>query len=321
MLNVLKFNIVVIMLLLSNKGVWASSSQLDMTVLPVAKNVYSIISPYYGRPTAENQGWNANSHFVVTQQGVLVFDTGSSQHIGEAIIRAIETVTQQPIRWVVNSHSHADHWLGNHAFAMLGAEIISTKSSIHKMQQDGKADQQAFFRMTNGATGNSILSYPTTIVSPGEKRVFGGVDVQFISANNGHSIGDILVWLPQQKVIIGGDVLSAQWLPIMTPSGNVPQLINALKGMIHLTPNVILTGHGEVTTIASIKRDIAFLTTAWHLISTIQTNNLTFTEAQPKLVASLSVKYGEQYQDFDRSIEYLLEMMYQKQRPKAAKES
>lgn len=308
-----------IILLIANNLVWAKSPQFDMTVLPVAKNVYSIISPHYGRPTAENQGWNANSHFVVTQQGVLVFDTGSSQHIGEAIIHAIKTVTKQPIRWVINTHSHADHWLGNQAFAALGAEIISTKSSVHKMHQDGKADQKAFFRMTEGATGNSMLSYPKTFVSQGEERVFGGVDVQFISANNGHSIGDILVWLPQQKVIFGGDVLSSQWLPIMTPSGNVPQLINTLKSIKRLAPVAILTGHGEVTTIASIKRDITFLTTAWHLISAVQTNNLTLADAQPKLLASLSAQYGEQYQDFDSSIEYLLEMMYQKQRARSAK--
>jgi glyoxylase-like metal-dependent hydrolase (beta-lactamase superfamily II) len=47
---------------------------------------------------------------------VLLFDTGSSESIGDKIKKAIKSVTDQPVRWVINSHSHADHWLGNTAF-------------------------------------------------------------------------------------------------------------------------------------------------------------------------------------------------------------
>ena len=103
----------------------AENSDFNFSAKPISKNVYSIISPSYGRPSAENKGWNSNSHFVVTSEGVLVFDTGSSQLIGKGIIKAIKSVTEQPIRWVVNSHSHADHWLGNAAFVDIGAEVIS----------------------------------------------------------------------------------------------------------------------------------------------------------------------------------------------------
>ena len=99
----------------------SANADFDFSVTPIADNVYSIVSPSHGRPTPENKGWNSNSHFVVTDNGVLVFDTGSSELIGEGIISAIKSVTNKPVRWVVNSHSHADHWLGNAAFADTGA--------------------------------------------------------------------------------------------------------------------------------------------------------------------------------------------------------
>lgn len=97
------------MLGLMANSVWAANMGFDFSVIPTTKNVYSIVAPSYGLPTPENKGWNSNSHFVVTENGVLIFDTGSSELIGKEIKRAIKSVTDQPIRWVVNSHSHADH--------------------------------------------------------------------------------------------------------------------------------------------------------------------------------------------------------------------
>jgi hypothetical protein len=55
---------------------WAAEADFDFNVTQVTENVYSIISPSYGRPSPENKGWNSNSHFIVTGTGVLVFDTG-----------------------------------------------------------------------------------------------------------------------------------------------------------------------------------------------------------------------------------------------------
>jgi cyclase len=64
---------------------WATNPNTDFLVTPIADNVYSIVSPSLGMPTPENKGWNSNSHFVVTETGALLFDTGSSESIGNKI--------------------------------------------------------------------------------------------------------------------------------------------------------------------------------------------------------------------------------------------
>ena len=56
-----------------------------MQATQVANNVYAIITPARDYPNAENRGWNSNSAFVVTDEGVLLFDTGTSREIGESI--------------------------------------------------------------------------------------------------------------------------------------------------------------------------------------------------------------------------------------------
>lgn len=298
---------------LMSNNVWAVETNFDFSVTPIADNVYSIISPSYGRPTAENKGWNSNSHFVVTNKGVLVFDTGSSELIGEAIITAIKSITDKPIRWVVNSHGHADHWLGNAAFADTGAEIISTKASAKMMKEDGQGVVDAFARMSEGATGPSRISFPTLLLSQSEKRNLGGMDVEFIYANDGHSPGDILLWLPNQKIIFGGDVLNSDWVPIMTPKGNVPNLINTLNAVITLEPAIVLPGHGQPTTVKSISRDADMLTAVWNLVKKGHAEGKKPDKILLLVNTKLGPKYRHLYKDFDSSSEYFVTMMYKKQ--------
>lgn len=300
---------------LSSTFVSASTSPtpLKFSATKVSDKVYSIVAPSYGRPTAENQGWNSNSHFIVTDSGVLVIDTGSSEPIGQAIKSAIQDVTDKPIRWVVNSHSHADHWLGNGAFKSPDVEFISTSLASQTMALDGPIDVKAFKKMTKGATGESTLLYPTSMIDKTHKRQFGNVDVEFYLAQNGHSPGDIYLWLPKQRIAFSGDLLSKNYLPIMTPRGDVPNLITTLKEIEQLAPVSILVGHGERVPKRALSRDIAFLTAAWKGVK----NGLSQAESVESIVkrlqSSLGPKYRAEYQDFDSSIQYLVEMMVEKQ--------
>jgi len=293
--------------------VWATNTDFEFSAKPISKNVYSIISPSYGRPTAENKGWNSNSHFVVTSEGVLVFDTGSSELIGEGIIKAIKSVTKKPILWVVNSHSHADHWLGNAAFVDVGAEIISTKSSMLSMKQDGQGVVDAFSRMTKGATGVTRIAYPTQFLAQREKRNLGGVDFEFIYSNGGHSLGDVLMWLPKQRIIFGGDVLSSDWMPIMTPTGNVPNLISTLNNVSKMNPAIVLPGHGQPTTVKSVIRDAEILKSVWYLVKRGYEEGKKENEILSQVQNKLGKKYRHLYKDFDSNTEYLVNMIYKKQ--------
>lgn len=83
---------------LITNSAWAANANSDFVATKITENVYSIVSPSLGLPTPENKGWNSNSHFVVTGKGVLLFDTGSSESIGNKIKKAIKSVTDQPVR-------------------------------------------------------------------------------------------------------------------------------------------------------------------------------------------------------------------------------
>lgn len=293
--------------LLSN-SLNAQNNSFNFIVTPVAENVYSIVSPSFGLPTPENKGWNSNSHFIVTKDGVLLFDTGSSETIGNKIKKAIKSVTNKPVRWVINSHSHADHWLGNAAFT--NAEIFTSKEALETMKKYGKEDIAFYKQVTKGTIGTTQLVYPTKLITQHQKKNFCGLDVEFIFSNNGHSPGDILMWLPQQKIIFGGDVLSSSWMPIITNPKKVPSLINTLTSVAQLKPSIVLTGHGEVTDLNSILRDINLLSTVWQQVKKGKEKGKTENEILLKLTKSITSKYNALYKNFASEIKRYVKLLY-----------
>ncbi|WP_299156953.1 MBL fold metallo-hydrolase [uncultured Tenacibaculum sp.] len=286
----------------------AQNNSFDFEVTPVTKNVYSIVSPSFGLPTPENKGWNANSHFVVTKDGVLLFDTGSSETIGNKIKNAIKTVTNKPVRWVINSHSHADHWLGNAAFSE--ADIFSSKEAKETMKKYGKEDLAFYNRVTKGTIGKTQLVYPTKLITKHQKMNLGGVEVEFIFSNNSHSHGDVLVWLPQQKIIFGGDVLSSSWMPIIINPKKVPDLIQTLNTIAKLKPKHVLTGHGVVTNGSTIVRDANLLSNVWQQVKEAKSNGKTKSEVLTSIETKLAPTYKDLYSNFTSEIKRYVEVLY-----------
>lgn len=110
----------------------------------VADNIYAIVGPL-GQRSAKNDGLNANYGFIVTPEGVALIDSGASRLGAQKLEAAIRTVTDKPVRWVINTGSQDHRWLGNAFFAGNGAEILAleraaaTQKQYARQQLDGLA--------------------------------------------------------------------------------------------------------------------------------------------------------------------------------------
>jgi glyoxylase-like metal-dependent hydrolase (beta-lactamase superfamily II) len=89
-----------------------TAQTLDLTPTPVADGVYALIGPT-GPRTYDNDGLNANLGFVVTEDGVVLVDSGASRLGAKRVAAAVRGVTDQPVRWVINTGSQDHRWLGN----------------------------------------------------------------------------------------------------------------------------------------------------------------------------------------------------------------
>lgn len=281
---------------------WAQAADVgDYPMEPreVADGVYAVLTPTRELPNPQNKGWNSNSAFVVTGAGVLVFDTGSSQTIGRALRRAIAEVTDQPVRWVVISHAHGDHWLGTAAFP--GAEIIATPEVAARIQSDGEGWVRTFQRMTEGATGDSAIVAPTTTVDEPTTRSFGSTVAALIPSGGAHSPGDLMVWLPQQRVLLAGDVVYADRMP-STFDADVRRWIEQLEHLQGLQPEVVVPGHGELTDAAGLERLRALLTDLWQAVQAGYEAGKQGYEMVPEVQRALA-EYRPHYPGLDEKVQ------------------
>lgn len=230
----------------------------SMKATPVADDIYAILTPARDIPNPENMGWNSNSAFVVTKTGVLVFDTGSSETIGNALKQTIRQATDKPVKWIVNSHAHGDHWLGNIAFKESNPVIYATSTVNDLTKSEGATWVENFNRLSEGATGDTPLLLPNKIIDSRTELLLDETKIVLFPSGDSHSPGDLIAWLPQQRVLISGDVVYSDRMPT-TSASNLPQWITMLNELQQLDPAAVIPGHGDVTDEEGLRRLHALL--------------------------------------------------------------
>ncbi len=204
----------------------------------VVDTVYAIVGPL-GQRSAENDGLNANFGFIVTPQGVILIDSGASRLGAEKLAAAIREVTEQPVRWVVNTGGQDHRWLGNDTFASRGAEIIAMARTA-ATQAEYASQQVEGLKRFLGERLDGTKPLPATRTLQGEKATLEG---------------DAWVWLPQQKVMFSGDLIYVDRLLGVLPWSSVTKGQKAFKALAALEPARIVPGHGRVCDLAQAQRE------------------------------------------------------------------
>jgi len=163
-----------------------------------------------GFPTPENKGMMANIVFAVTDDGVVMFDTGGSLQIGEMAIRQLRTLTDKPVIAAFNSHYHGDHWLGNHAFVNEFGDDLPiyahavTKHEIEGIQ--GNLWRRLMEQWTNQATAGTRIVAPNHSVEHGAEFRFGDLTLRVHHYGTAHTPGDICIEAVEDGLTYVGDL-------------------------------------------------------------------------------------------------------------------
>ena len=232
----------------------AQAAELTLNPIRIAPDVYAVIGDL-GAPTYENDGLNNNLGFVVTSHGVLVINTGASMRVAKALHAAIKKITPQPVKWAVNVNSQNHQWLGNGYFKSIGTVILAHKEADRVMRDVGETQVAANKTLLKGKAAGTTLTYPDELVDDKREIKLGNTVVQLLYFGHAHTPGDMVVWLPQQKIIYTGDIVYTERmlgvLPI-SPSGNWVQVFDKLA---QLDPKTIIPGHGHPTNLERARKD------------------------------------------------------------------
>ena len=232
----------------------ASAIEFVLQPLRVGQNVYAVIGDLRGQ-SYENEGMNSNLGFVVTSEGVVVINSGPSVRVAKALHAAVVKVTKQPVKWVINVNSQSHYWLGNAYFQSLNIPIIAHKEAGRIMFEAGEMQLASLTNTLKEKADGSKLSYPTELIKDKREIKLGGVILQLISFGSAHTAGDIVVWLPQQKILFAGDIVFTERMLGVIPVGNSGGWVKAFDSAMALGPKTIIPGHGKPSDVKQATRD------------------------------------------------------------------
>ncbi|MGD2083192.1 MAG: MBL fold metallo-hydrolase [Chromatiales bacterium] len=225
------------------------------TAVPVADSVYALVGPTTGR-TYENHALNNNLGFVVTGEGVVLIDSGASAAGARLIEAAVAEVTDQPVRWVINTGSQDHRWLGNGYFRDRGARIIALARTVETQRRFADQHLASLAPVLRERLDGTEPAYAEPPVEEDRAELdLGGVRLVLWWPGDAHFPGDAVIWLPDRQVLFSGDLIYVDRMLSIHPWTDVRSWEAAFREAGVLEPAVIVPGHGAVCDLDKARRD------------------------------------------------------------------
>ncbi|MEO8752322.1 MAG: MBL fold metallo-hydrolase [Casimicrobiaceae bacterium] len=208
-----------------------------------------------GMAGAQNKGFMSNAGFVVTDDGVVVFDALGTPALGRAMITAIRKITPLPIRRVIVSHYHADHIYGLQAFKAAGAEIWAQRNAQLYLNSGVATERLAQRRVDLFPwVDEKTVVVPADLWLDGDTTFrMGGLTFVIVYSEGAHSPEDIMLYVQEDRLLFAGDLIFAGRVPFVGNADSAGWL-KAMGKMIALHPAAVVPGHGPAS--RDVERDL-----------------------------------------------------------------
>jgi glyoxylase-like metal-dependent hydrolase (beta-lactamase superfamily II) len=242
---------------------------------------------------------SSNASFLVTDEGVLVVDTRQHVRDGEDLIARIRKLTDKPIKWVVNSHFHADHYLGNPAFKAAGATIVAhrdTAELMARMHAKEISRRGRFFASRGYDPKDVALVLPDVTFDQEMTIRLGGREIRLLYLGPGQQAGDTFVLFPHLRAMhTPGAFAHRSWAnTVFTPS--VEGWIGVLRKAATLDVDAVLPAHGDLAKRADIDALAGFLSEQYDAVKAAAAKGMSADQA----VATLPFEQYKDWRNYDR---------------------
>jgi glyoxylase-like metal-dependent hydrolase (beta-lactamase superfamily II) len=284
---------------------FAMAAPANAGLTKIAEGVFSYVDDKDPSPATS---FGANAGIVIGKDGIVVIDTLISAKKAQQFIKDIRAISDKPIRYVVNTHDHLDHVLGNSEFAKIGAVIIAHTDAKAAMVKNGDGMLQYAKKtgLSDEAMSGTTVVVPSLTFSDAMQIDLGDRKVELMNASPSHSAGSIIVYVPDSKALFAGDILFTDYHPYMG-DGDIIGWIKALEKIALMDIVSVIPGHGPISSKKDIedlkKYIIAFDAKAKEL--TAKSNDLAYIAAEVK-------KAIPQRKYFDNFVAFNVKKLYLK---------
>ena len=216
--------------------------------------VYSAIGAT-APPTYENSGHNNNLSFIITGAGVVVVNGGGAYVLAQALHTEIKALTDQPVVLVVNENGQGHAMLGNSYWVEQNVPVIAHEDAALEFEERGFRILEGMQQLNLEKAEGTYLQGPTEtfsdeyIVDLGDYRI----EVRYLGPS--HSAGDVVVWLPNQDLVIAGDMaFHERMLPIFEDTYILDWLETWDNEFEALEATYVIPGHGHPTNMDQVRR-------------------------------------------------------------------
>ncbi|MGB3310064.1 MAG: MBL fold metallo-hydrolase [Nodosilinea sp.] len=240
----------------------ATLESAGLTLEKLGEGVYGLIASVDFPPTDPGMAI-CNGSIIIGSDGVLVVDPFQTEALGDLLFETVSTLTDLPVKYVVNTHYHFDHTGGNPAAASRQLPIL------------GRGPIREFMLTRNGESDPNVTP-PEVIINGAWDLWLGERQVQ-IREFEGHSGGtDAIVYVPDAEVLIAGDLMFNQRIPYVGDANLRAWQKTMAELIVDYPAALVLPGHGPVTDVAGLESfkvylaDLVALAEGWEAAGTSQ---------------------------------------------------
>lgn len=221
----------------------------------VRENVWAIVGPLTNR-TPENLGNNATFGIVITSEGVILVDSGGTRKGAEALHAVIRSISDKPIKYVINTGGQDHRWFGNDYFSRQGAKIISSEAAAldHKQRFNDQALRLTALIGDENFAGTEAR-YADILFSDSYRLTLGDTSIEIFHKGQAHTPGDSFIWLPESKVVFSGDIVYVDRMLGIGEQSNSRIWVEVFEAMAALKPDVVIPGHGAPVPLEKARKD------------------------------------------------------------------
>ena len=195
---------------------------------------------------------DANAAIILTQEGVVLIDSGHNPPDSHAILKAVKQLTPQPVRYLINTEPHGDHTTGHFVFSP-PAVIVAHEGATDSMKKayNPKRNEKLMTDYPDMRESFQGFKMITPHIEYRDKMTLhvGERTLELYYLKNVHSESDTAIWLPKERVLFSAAVAGVKRFSNLRSFVSIPDMLSSMKMMKALNPEIVVPGHGAPGTV------------------------------------------------------------------------